>query len=161
MAVKKPLVLGTSGHPEVLQAADTIVANTSFTNVETLTNGGAAAVIGSVVYVSAADTFQLAQANAAAPAKAYGVVYDASIAGAASGSVATDGLITATTGEWDAVAGTVGGLTAGVDYFLSAAIAGRLTSTPPTAAGQYNTYVGTAKSATVLSLSPRHAIALA
>ena len=161
MAVKKPLVLGTSGHPEVLQAADTILANTSLTDTETLTNGGGSpAVIGSVVYVSASDTFQLAQANAVAPSKAYGVVFDASIAAAASGAVATDGIVTATTAQWDAVAGTTGGLAAGVDYFLSAATAGRLTSTAPSAAGQYNTYIGKAKNATDLSVNIRESIAL-
>ena len=161
MAVKKPLVLGTSGHPEVLQAADTILANTSLTDTETLTNGGGSpAVIGSVVYISAGDTFQLAQANAAAASKAYGLVFDPSIAAAASGAVATDGIVTATTGEWDAVAGTTSGLTPGADYFLSAATAGRLTSTPPAAVGQYNTYVGTAKSSTALSVSIRESIAL-
>lgn len=161
MAVKTPLVLGSSGHPEQLQAADTITVSTSFTNTEQVTNGGgAAAVICTPVYISAADTFLLAQANAAATADVYGLVYDASIGAAASGSIATDGLVTATTGQWDAVTGLVGGLVAGTDYFLSATTAGRLTATAPTAAGQFNVFVGKAKSATTLSVSIRERIAL-
>ena len=38
----------------------------------------------------------------------------------------------ATTAQWDAVAGTTGGLAFGANYFLSAGTAGLLTATAPT-----------------------------
>jgi hypothetical protein len=69
--------------------------------------------------------------------------------------VATDGVLSGTTAQWDAVTGQTGGLTAGVDYFLSAATAGRVTTTPPATAGQYNVYVGRAKSTTDMHLDIR------
>lgn len=161
MAVKKPLVLGTSGHPEQLQSGDTIQVPTTTTEVETLTNGGGATInFGNAVYLSAADTVQLARANALATAKIYGLVYDASIAAAASGQIATDGILSGTTAQWDAVTGQTGGLTVGTDYFLDPTTAGRLTITPPTTAGQYNCYIGRAKSTTDMHLDIRTYIAL-
>jgi hypothetical protein len=161
MAVKKVLVMGASGHPEQLQAGDSINVATTTTEVETLTNGGGSSVpIGTPVYISAADTFLTARANASGTAKLHGLIYDASIASASAGSVATDGVVTATTTQWDAITGQTGGLTAGADYFLDAAAAGKLTSTPPSTAGQYNVYVGRAKSTTDMHLDIRFPIAL-
>ncbi len=161
MAVKKVLVMGASGHPEQLQTGDSIQVAQTTTEVETLTNGGgSSAPIGTPVYLSAADTFQNGRANAFATAKVHGVVADTSIAAAASGQVATDGIVTATTGQWDTITGQVGGLTAGADYFLDAATAGKLTTTPPTTVGQVNAYVGRAKSTTDLHLDIRFPILL-
>lgn len=161
MAVKKVLVMGTSGHPEQLQAGDSIQVATTTAEVETLTNGGGSSVpIGTPVYVSAADTFLSARANASGTSKVHGLVFDASIANSASGQVCTDGVLTATTTQWDAVTGQTGGLTAGADYFLDPATAGKLTTTPPSTVGQFNVYVGRAKSSTDMHLDIRFAIAL-
>ena len=52
------------------------------------------------------------------------------------------------------------GLTAGADYFLDPATAGKLTTTPPSTVGQFNVYVGRAKSSTDMHLDIRFAIAL-
>lgn len=161
MAIKKVLVMGTSGHPEQLQAADSIQVATTTTEVETLTSANAAsAPIGTPVYLSAADTFVNARANAVATAKVYGLVMDVAIAAVASGNIATDGVVTATTAQWDAITGQTGGLTVGADYFLDAAAAGKLSSTPPATVGQFNAYVGRAKSTTDFHLDIRFAIAL-
>jgi hypothetical protein len=162
MAVKKVLVMGTNGHPENLQAGDSISVSSTSTEVETLTNAVASAVvIGTPIFISAADAFTAARANASATAKVHGIVFDApSIAASSPGQIATDGVVTASTGQWDVVTGQTGGLTAGADYFLDAAAVGKLTATPPSAAGQFNVYIGRAKSATDLSLSIRPSIAL-
>jgi hypothetical protein len=57
-------------------------------------------------------------------------------------------VVTLTTGQWDAVAGTVGGLDPERPYYLSNVTAGHLTSTPPVAPGSYVTRVIVALSAT-------------
>jgi len=155
MATKIPLVLGADGNIQQLQTGDSIVIATANTDVVTMTNGEAtAAVIGAPVYVSSADTFMRAQANASASSKAWGMVYDSpNIANGASGSVATDGIVTATTTQWDAVTGQSGGLTPGSDYFLSAATEGQMTTTPPSTVGQYVVKLGKALSSTKFDLS--------
>lgn len=57
------------------------------------------------------------------------------------------GPLTLTTAQWDAVTGGSGGLTPGAPYYLSAATAGRITATAPSAGGQFVTQVGIAMSA--------------
>jgi hypothetical protein len=79
-------------------------------------------------------------------------VADISIATTASGNILVDGVLTATTAQWDAVAGTTGGLTPGTVYFLGAATAGTLTSTAPSTTGQFVVRVGRAISSTKLDL---------
>lgn len=62
--------------------------------------------------------------------------------------VILDSYLDASTAEWDAVTGQVGGLTSGAVYYLSAAAAGDLTTTAPIAEGEYVVRVGKAVSAT-------------
>jgi len=57
-------------------------------------------------------------------------------------------LIEATTDEWDAVTGMVGGLVAGAHYYLDPTTKGRMTTTPPSTDGQYVVRVGWALSST-------------
>lgn len=64
--------------------------------------------------------------------------------------VRTQGSVQLATSEWDAVAGTSGGLTPGAAYFLSAATAGRLTATAPVATGNVAIQVGVAINATTM-----------
>ena len=109
MAVKKPLVI-TNGQIQQLQAGDTI----EHPGILNRTNNNAGAiVIGQAVYVDGAGTVDLAQADAAGTKDVLGLVVDTTIAAAAAGGVITTGILTATTGEWDAVTGQVGGLTSG------------------------------------------------
>jgi hypothetical protein len=51
-----------------------------------------------------------------------------------------------TTEDWDAIAGTSGGLTPGAPYYLSATTAGLLTATPPGSGGEFVAPVGVALS---------------
>jgi chloramphenicol 3-O-phosphotransferase len=100
--------------------------------VTSLTNGNAGTVvIGRVVYSSGASTFNLANANSFSTATVVGVVTSVSTASGAAASVAVAGVVTATTGQWDAVTGQTGGLTTGAKYYLSNTTAGALTTTAP------------------------------
>jgi len=84
-----------------------------------------------VIYPSSAGNVKLAKADAEATIHAIGLA-TALVAPAATGVMQTDGTLTATTGEWDAVTGDSGGLTTDSIYFLSEATAGALTSVAPT-----------------------------
>lgn len=117
------------------------------------TNGEAGAiVIGQAVYVSGAATVKKALANAAGTKDIVGLVSDVSIAGSAVGNYITEGTVTATTGQWDAVTGQTGGLTVGSNYYLDNTTAGKITTTVPTSG--YVCKIGTALSTTVLILKP-------
>jgi hypothetical protein len=118
-----------------------------------MTNDNASSiVIGAPVYTKPNAHVDLAQAVAQDTAEVLGLVKDTSIAASAAGQIALDGILTATTGQWDAVTGDSGGLTSGSIYYLSPTVAGRLTKTAPTTGGQYVVRVGRALSSTVLDL---------
>lgn len=154
MALRKPLVLGDDGLPQVLQSSDTIMAPTNAPSLRTTTNGETATALpfGTPVYASSGTAVKRGQANVKATAKVVGLVYDPSIAAGATGSVAQSGILTGTTAQWDAVAGTSGGLAFGAYYFLDAANPGKLTATPPATAGQVNVCIGSALSSTELEV---------
>lgn len=148
MAVKKPLVL-TGGQIEQLQSGDSI----SNPILLSQTNDEAGAlVIGNVVYSDANDGVKKAQGNAVGTANVIGLVADVTIATGQPTAIQMDGILAATTGQWDAVAGTTGGLTRDVIYYLDAATAGKLTSTAPSTAGQFVVALGIAISTTELKI---------
>jgi hypothetical protein len=148
MAVKKPLVI-TNGQIEQLQSTDSLAS----VDLLQLTNGNAGTVvIGTAVYISANDTVDKARANAVGTVNAIGLVADTSILAAASGSIQMDGILTATTGQWDAIAGTTGGLTKDVIYYLSSSTAGNITATAPTTVGEFVVQLGIAISTTELKV---------
>jgi hypothetical protein len=152
MTLRTPLVLGADGLPQQLQSGDTIGAPTTAPSIRAVTNGetSAALAIGMPVYASAADTVKRGQANAKATAGIVGLCFDATIAAAAVGNIVESGVLVATTTQWDAVAGTTGGLAFNTLYFLDPATAGKITATPPSATGQVNTVIGRALSTTEL-----------
>jgi hypothetical protein len=148
MALRKPLVI-VSGQIQQLQAGDSLDATVSEIDSISMTNGNASSItIGQAVYVEAAGSVDLAQANASSTVELLGLVKSTSIAAAASGTIQTDGILTATTVQWDAVTGGTGGLTAGSVYYLDPDAAGHLTSTAPTTAADYVVRVGLALSTT-------------
>lgn len=106
----------------------------------TMTNANAGTINkGDVVYVSAADSVDLGDADAVGTAAGViGVVADATIATTASGNICTHGLVT----------GLVG-LTAGATYYLSQT-PGQPTSTAPSTAGTWVVPIGIALSTTDL-----------
>lgn len=160
MAARKPLVI-INGQIQQLPTADTLDAAASEVDVVTLTNANASAqVIGTPVYISAADNFQPARANASGTTDVIGFVKDTSIAASTSGSIQTNGIITATTGQWDTVTGGTGGLTAGAVYFLSASAAGQITATAPSTSSQFVSRLGRALSTTSLLINIQPPIGL-
>jgi len=154
MALKVPLVL-YSGLPGQLQSSDTLaVPSISAGVVVQQTNDEAGAiVIGAPVYNDVNDGVKKGKADASGTSSIIGLVAQASISNGVAGSIQFDGVLTATTGQWDAIMGTSGGLTKGVRYFLSAATAGLGTSTAPTTTGQYVVLLGIAISTTELHLA--------
>lgn len=157
MALKKPLVL-TSGKIEQLQSGDTLDVTVSTADEISLTNGGGStASPGAIVYVSAANAFQLSRANASGTAKAIGLL-TASTNAAASNPVRKDGTLVLTTGQWDTITGQTGGLTAGSDYYLSEATAGQMTTSAPSTGWVLK--IGTAISTTDFEIQIGEAIRL-
>lgn len=146
MAKKKPLVI-TNGQIERLQAGDRLDLANSATKTN---NSGATINIASPLYVSGNDV-ELAQANAQSTVRVAGLA-EATTANGNNIEVVADGVFTATTGEWDAVTGETGGLTAGADYFLDPDNAGQLTQTAPDASGEFVVRVGHALSDTEMEI---------
>lgn len=153
MALRKPLVM-VAGQIQQIQSGDTLDASAAEVDVVAMTNNNIAAiVIGTPVYCDAANGVDKAQADASGTVEVLGLVKDVSIAAAASGDIQTDGILSATTVQWDAVAGTTGGLTAGAIYYLSPDTAGLLTETAPTTVGDYVVRVGKAISTIEMEIS--------
>lgn len=115
------------------------------------------AIAGAPVYVDGADSVDLARANATATSAVLGLAR-AAVTATNSGDVITDGVVTLTTAEWDALAGTTGGLTPQARLYLNVGTAGRLTETIPTAPGEYVVEVGKALSPTKLHVRVRRRI---
>ena len=151
MAVKKALVL-YNGQPAQLQAGDTLdvqAETVTYTNADSVS-----IVICAPVYMSAAGSFKRAQANATGTKDVVGLVITSpSVAAAAQGTFTMDGLITATTAQWDAVTGQTGGLTATSRYYLDPSNPGKLTTTPPSTVGQYVAEIGIAFNTTDLKIN--------
>lgn len=100
---------------------------------EPMTNGTASALgIGRTVYISGSGSVSPALANNIVTSKVIGFVGAASIAASAIGPIIIDGIVEATTGQWDAVTGQSGGLTPGAEYYLSNITAGAITTSAPT-----------------------------
>lgn len=146
MALRKPLVL-VSGEIQQLQSGDSLSGNIGLT---ALTNGDAAtALIGEIMYISAADTVIKAKANASGTTDAAFFANSASTAAAAVGDFQSSGVLAG-----------LSGLTAGATYYLSAATAGAMTTTPPSSTGQYVVRLGKALSTTEFLINIERAILL-
>lgn len=144
MALKKPLVV-TNGQVEQLQTGDRLDLARSVTKTA---NG--ALPVATPVYVNGGNATP-AQADAQNRVRVAGLVVEAA-ADTDPVEVQTDGIFVATTVQWDAVTGQTGGLTEGEAYYLDAVTAGKLTTTAPTADGDFVAPVGTALSATEMDI---------
>ena len=123
-----------------------------------LTNAQPSALlVGAPVYSNATGTVRLAKADLLATAKIIGLMANTT-AIAALGTVQTDGILTLTTGEWDAITGDVGGLTADGVYYLDNTTAGKLTTVVPTTGLVIR--VGTGVSTTKLNISIQQPVIL-
>ncbi len=142
------------------QYVDNAISASGATNQSFVNDNAGSIVIGAPVYVKSNGNVDLAEANATATTLVVGLVHDTSIATTVSGLVTVEGVVTATTAQWDAVTGQVGGLTAGSVYYLDPATAGMLTVTAPSTTGQYVATVGLAMSATKMKITIQPTILL-
>jgi hypothetical protein len=161
MATRIPLVL-VNGQIQQLQSSDIIsVPVVSGGDIISLTNDESGSiVICAPVYLDAASGVKKAKADASGTKNVLGLVYDTSITNGVAGNIVVNGYLTATTGQWDAVFGTSGGLTFNTRYYLSATTAGIATATAPSTVGQYVCELGIAISTTVLKVDIQPAILL-
>lgn len=113
---------------------------------------GGAVTIGNAVYVASDDDFEAARANAAATAKAAGLLVELSttIPGTTVGAAGDRGTV--------CLLGPVfckgWGLTPGAIYYVSSATAGAITATAPTGAGTWTAVIGYALDADTLFVQP-------
>lgn len=159
MPISHPFV---NPHADGVDATVTRPSNWNAPHVigDALTNANAGTMPpGTPVYCSASGAMNLAKAAAAATAECIGLV-PAAVLAAAIGLAQEVDSVTLTTAQWDAVAGTTGGLTPGTRYFLSAATAGLLTATAPSTAGQFVVSIGTALTSTIMRLRVQPPIGL-
>lgn len=151
MASRIPLVI-VNGRVSQLPSGDTLSGISTNTKVVTNDNGGSL-VIGTPVYATADDHVDKADGTAVAKSEVVGLVFDVSIATGVTGSIQFDGILTATTGQWDAVTGGTGGLVAGTVYYLDVATPGKLTATPPLTLTDWLVRIGRALSTTELEIN--------
>jgi len=115
-------------------------------------DNGSNIVIAQVVYTKANGSVDLAKADAQATTEVLGFVSDTAIAPANAGNIMLDGILEATTGQWDNVTGGSGGLVAGTIYYLDPDSAGDITSVAPTTVGDFVVRVGRALSSTEMDI---------
>jgi hypothetical protein len=160
MASRKPLVI-VDGQIQQLQSSDVLDASVNEVDIVTKQNDNVGSiVIAQAVYTKSNGNVDLAQSDAGATVEVLGLVRDSSIAAAASGAIQTDGVLSATTGQWDTVTGETGGLTAGAVYYLDPSTPGNLTQTAPSTVGQFVVRVGRAISTTEMEISVSQPILL-
>lgn len=164
MPARRPVYIDTTtGELTRFSATDTFANEVDFL---TVTNPAAAAAgandipPGSPVYCLSAGQVAKAKADALSTAKVLALATETIPEDNGSGVTQTDGRLTLTTSQWDAITGQSGGLTACSKYYLDPATAGRLTTTAPSADGQILSPVGTAESSTVFEISIGTRIAL-
>jgi hypothetical protein len=155
------LPLGTTNYivtaggsaPQYVNPATLSVGGANYSSI-TLNNGsGATTVICTPVYSNATGTYAVANAGGSTTKNIVGFLQSTSVTNGTPGTIITNGLMTATTAQWDAInSGESGGLTPGATYFLSAA-GGYITTVAPTVVGQWVVKVGTALSSTQLQVN--------
>ncbi len=151
MAARKPLVIN-SGQIQQLQSGDSLEGVD--TDLVTLQNDNAGAVvIGAPVYSVSAGSIDLAQADAIGTSEVVGLMVDTTTANGVSGQVQTDGVLTASTAQWDAITAESGGLVANTIYWLDPDTAGLLTITATSTVTELVVRVGKGLSTTQMEIS--------
>lgn len=148
MAIRKPLVI-VDGEIQQLQAGDNIGEVDLLSRTFTST-----AVKCQALYADSAGSVDLAQANAVGTSKPIGLATEG-VTAASAGYVQSNGVLVATTGEWDAVTGETGGLTANAKYYLDDASAGDLLQDDNLSSlgtGDYVVEIGTGLSTTEMQI---------
>lgn len=143
---RAPIVIGSNGLFQQNQLGDYVA------NVIQRNNGsGSTAVIGNPVYEHAANDARRAFASGYSTSKVIGICISTSVANGSPMLIQTDGVVEATTTQWDTVTGGSGGLTLNAIYYLGTSV-GTLTTTAPSAIGEVVAPIGKALSTTELLL---------
>jgi hypothetical protein len=140
MALKKPLVIGSNGYLEELQASDSL----SDIGKDTIsgTSGEAIAANDAVYVDSATGKLKKAKADAGGTLPAVGFAIEEATAADQAITYQTDGPL-----------GGFTSLTPGSPYYVSGATAGAITSTPPSGSGKYMQPVAIAISQTEIEIT--------
>ena len=134
--------------------APTWQPNTSVAPTITKTNNDSVPLTkGMPVYISSAGNVTRALAISFAQSLSIGLVTDNSVGIGSPATILNSGIITATTGDWDALTGSVGGLVEGSLYYLGTTFGTLLTTTAPTNTGDFVVVLGIAVSSTQLIIN--------
>jgi hypothetical protein len=136
-----------NGQIQRLQPGDKIDLNNS---VPKNNDTGNTIPIGTPVIASSGNAI-LAKADAQSTIRVAGLASETANDNT-SFEVLADGIQTATLAEWDVITGETGGLSEGLDYFLSAATEGKLTVNAPDAQGEFVLRIGFALSPTEMEV---------
>lgn len=153
---------GTSGQIVTSNGTDLYMADPPASgDIATAVNANAGTLApGCPVYQkTTANQVDKARANAIGTSFVAGLTI-ASILTTATGTIRTTGPLTLTTGQWDAITGGSGGLTAGSVYYLDPGTAGLLTLSPTDSTGNFLVKVGIALSTTTLLIQIAEPIGL-
>jgi hypothetical protein len=130
------IALGANGTVLSSNGTDPVWAAVADPSQSSYVNDEASALlVGNWMYADATGGAKKAKADASTTVQVVGISLTAAAA-AGSAVVQGSGIVALTTGQWDAIAGTTGGLAVNTPYFLSAATAGAMSATPPATAGQ-------------------------
>lgn len=156
MALRRPIVLGTTGRKELLQSTDTIfLGATNVHGIEFTNTSGSSIAAGTPVYLLNNSVY-LADQGAGEPASWVQGLVTSAVGSGSGGVIQMSGVLTLTTGEWDALVGTTGGLTPNSKLWLHLTLAGKLTPVLPpmlTTVNKYLLGVGRAVNATAFEIS--------
>lgn len=118
-------------------------------------------VIGLPVYSSGNDLVQPGVASDTTKVDILGFVSDiAPVAPGHGANIQTNGVLTATTSQWDVVTGGAGGLIPEMVYYLDTAVQGRITLAPPITHGDFLVRLGVAISPTEFDIEIQPPIGL-
>lgn len=144
----------SSSQMQIVPQAPEVVGATAATTDQLTNNQGNDAPPGEPVYRASTGNFSAAAAGIELRSTVIGLTA-AVIPASTIGTIVTSGPLTLTTEQWDAVAGTSGGLTPYAPYYLAAFGFGQLSSTPPSVSGEYLVCVGFALSPTTFIIAPQ------
>ncbi len=116
----------------------------SITPVQKINNDSIPLTIGMPVYITTPGNVARAKAISNSQAYMFGLVDDISVPISSLVTITQDGIHAATTAQWDAVTGSVGGLVEGAIYYLGISNAALLTTVAPSISGQYVVKIGIA-----------------
>ncbi len=154
----REFVAGTGISISHTDDSTTITATGGTAAVTNMTNVDSEELVkGTPVYTFGDGTFKAARANTQASTSLIGLTFT-DIAQSSEGQIQTDGVVTASTAQWDLLTGGSGGLTPNTLYYLSETVKGKLKPTSPTSG--YVVPIGSAISATGLKLNLNSTILL-